>query len=84
MGTIDFKGFSDPERSALIEGWKLKAGDIYDAGYIERFFREDARPVLSGIFQDRRATQNRQLSLDPQTTVNRKSLTVDVVIELKN
>ena len=84
MGTIDFKGFSDTERGALIESWKLKAGDVYDASYIDRFFREDARPVLSRIFQERRAAQNRQLSLDPQTHVNRKSLTVDVVIGLKN
>jgi hypothetical protein len=84
MGTIDFKGFSDTERGALIERWKLKAGDVYDASYIDRFLREDARPVLSRIFQERRAAQNRQLSLDPQTHVNRNSLTVDVVIELKN
>ena len=84
MGTIDFKGFSDTERSGLIENWKLKAGDVYDASYIDRFFREDARPVLSRVFQERRAAQNRQLSLDPQTHVNRNSLTVDVVIELKN
>ena len=84
MGTIDFKGFSDTERSTLIEGWKLKAGNVYDASYIGRFLREDARPVLSRILQERRASQNRQSSLDPQTHVNRQSLTVDVVIELKN
>ena len=84
MGTIDFKGFSESDRSALIESWKLKAGDIYDASYIDRFFREDARPVISRLLQERRATQNKPVSLDPQTHVNREGLMVDVVIELKN
>ena len=84
MGTIDFKGFSETETVALKESWKLKPGDVYDASYMDRFFREDARPVLSRIFQERRATQNKQVSLDPQTHANRNSLNVDVVIELKN
>jgi len=84
MGTIDFKGFSETETVALKESWKLKPGDVYDASYLDRFFREDARPVLSRIFQERRATQNKQVSLDPRTHPNRNSLNVDVVIELKN
>jgi len=83
MGSIDFKGFSDTDRAALLEKWKLKPGDVYEAGYTERFFREDARPVLGPIFQQRRA-ENRQVSLDTQNHPNTKSLTVDVVIELKN
>ena len=83
MGTIDFKGFSETDRSKLLESWKLKPGDVYDAGYIDRFYREDARPVLSPIFQQRRA-ENRQVSLDTQNHPNGKTLTVDVVIELKN
>jgi outer membrane protein assembly factor BamA len=83
MGSIDFKGFSDTDRAALLEKWKLKPDDVYDAGYIDRFFREDARPVLGPIFQQRRA-ENRQVSLDTQNHPNTKSLTVDVVIELKN
>ena len=83
MGTIDFKGFSETDRSKLLERWKLKPGDVYDAGYIDRFYREDARPVLSPIFQQRRA-ENRQVSLDTQNHPNGKTLTVDVVIELKN
>ena len=84
MGTIDFKGFSETDTAALRERWKLKPGDVYDTSYMDRFFREDARPVLSRIFQERRATQNKQVSLDPRTHANPNSLTVDVVIELKN
>jgi outer membrane protein assembly factor BamA len=84
MGTIDFKGFSVLDRSALIESWKLKPGDVYDTSYLDRFVREDARPVLSRLFQERRAAQNKPPSLDPQSHVNRQSLTVDLVIELKN
>ena len=84
MGTIDFKGFSETDRGALIESWKLKTGDVYDASYVDRFFREDARPVISRILQQRRATSSQRVSIDPQTHVNRKSLTVDLVIELKN
>ena len=84
MGTIDFKGFSATDRGTLIESWKLKSGDVYDASYIDRFFREDARVVISRILQERRATQTKPVSLDPHTHVNRQSLTVDLVIELKN
>jgi hypothetical protein len=72
------------DRGTLIESWKLKSGDVYDASYIDRFFREDARVVISRILQERRATQTKPVSLDPQTHVNRQSLTVDLVIELKN
>jgi len=84
MGAIDFKGFSDTDRSALIESWKLKPGDVYDETYLDRFYREDARPVLSRMFQQRRATENRAPSLDAHPKVNRDSLTVDLTIELKN
>jgi outer membrane protein insertion porin family len=84
MGTIDFKGFSETDRSALMESWKLKAGDVYDASYIERFFREDGRPVLLRILQERRGTQNRPAPFDSQARPDRKLLTVNVVIELKN
>ncbi len=84
MGAIDFKGFSDTERSALIESWKLKAGDVYDESYLDRFYREDGRAVLSRILQERRTTGNRPAPLDARPKVNRKSLTVDLVIELKN
>jgi hypothetical protein len=84
MGTIEFNGFSEADRRALIESWKLKAGDVYDASYIDRFFREDARPVLSRIFQARRPTADRSSPLDSQVTPDRKSLTVNVAIELKN
>ena len=84
MGTIDFKGFSVLDRSALIESWKLKPGDVYDTSYLDRFVREDAGPLLLRIFQLRRGAQNKPVSLDPQSHVNRQSLTVDLVIELKN
>jgi len=83
MGTIDFKGFSETDRNSLIQSWKLKSGDVYDASYVDRFYREDAKAVLSPIFQQRRA-ENRPVALDTQSHPNRKSLTVDVVIELKN
>ena len=78
MGTIDFNGFSETDRTALLGSWKLKAGDVYDTSYIDRFFREDARPVFARIFQGRRP------ALDTRSIPNRKSLAVDVVIELKN
>jgi hypothetical protein len=66
-----------------MDSWKLKPGDVYDTSYVDRFFREDARPVISPILQQRRA-ENRPVSLDTQSHPNRKSFTVDVVIELKN
>jgi outer membrane protein assembly factor BamA len=84
MGTIEFQGFSEADRRVLVESWKLKTGDVYDASYIERFFREDGRPVLSRIFQARRSTADREAPFDSRATPDRKSLTVNVVIELKN
>ena len=40
MGTIDFKGFSEADRTALLESWKLKAGEVYDTINVDRFFRD--------------------------------------------
>jgi len=84
MGTIDFKGFADTDRSALIESWRLKPGDVYDESYLDRFYREDGRAVLSRILPQRRGAENRPASLDARPKVNRNSLTVDLTIELKN
>jgi outer membrane protein assembly factor BamA len=84
MGTVDFKGFAEADSAALKDSWKLKTGDVFDSSYLDRFFREDARAVISRLFQERRATSKKPPSFDPQTRVNRKSLTVDITIELKN
>jgi len=84
MGTVDFKGFAEADSAALKDSWKLKTGDVFDSSYLDRFFREDARAVISRLFQERRATSKKPPSVDPQTRVNRKSLTVDITIELKN
>ena len=84
MGTVEFKGVSPADAAALQERWKLKSGDIYDESYSDRFFREDGRMLLSRIFQERRSMQKQGPPLEVRARPNRKALTVDVTIEIKN
>lgn len=84
MGIVEFKGVSTADAAALQERWKLKSGDIYDESYSDRFFREDARALLSRIFQERQSLQKQGPPLEVRSHPNRKALTVDVTIEIKN
>ena len=84
MGTVEFKGVSPADAAALQERWKLKSGEIYDESYSDQFFREDGRMLLSRIFQERRSMQKQGPPLEVRARPNRKALTVDVTIEIKN
>jgi outer membrane protein assembly factor BamA len=84
MGTVEFKGVSPADAAALQERWKLKSGDIYDESYSDRFFREDGRALLSRIFQERQSLKKQGAPLEVRPHPNRKALTVDVTIEIKN
>ena len=42
MGTLTIQGFPEEARKKAVEGWKLKAGDVYDPGYVSVFLGEGA------------------------------------------
>lgn len=55
MGTVEFKGFSLDDAAMLGKKWNLKSGEVYDQSYAGRFFRDDAREILSRIAKARQA-----------------------------
>ncbi len=84
MGTVEFKGFSADDAFILGKRWNLKSGEVYDRSYTTRFFRDDAREIMSRIIQQRQS-QGKPLPI-PSSRENpdRQSLTVNLVIELKD
>lgn len=83
MGTVEFKGVSESDASALKERWALKSGQIFDQSYIDTFFRHDAGQFLARLFEARGLTQRTSAPVDVRYDVNRQSLIVNVVIEVK-
>lgn len=84
MGNVEFKGVSIEDAAALKDRWKLKSGDIYDANYSDRFLRADAALLLSRMIQERRLRENQSAHVEVRPKANRKTLTVDVTIEIKH
>lgn len=84
MGTVEFKGVSEADAASLKEKWRLRAGEVYDQSYTDRFFREDAAAILSRIFQQRNLMQRTSPPVDIKSDVNRRALTVNLIIEIKN
>jgi len=84
MGTVEFKGFSADDAFILGKRWNLKSGEVYDRSYATRFFRDDAREIMSRIIQQRQS-QGKPLPI-PSSRENpdRQSLTVNLLIELKD
>jgi len=83
LGTIDFVGFSRADTEVLREKWELKPGEIYDESYSDRFIRERAASVMARIFKERQALQLPAPRIDTSGKADRKTLTVNLVIELK-
>ena len=84
MGTVEFKGFSVADATALTEKWRLKSGDVYDQSYAGRFFRDDAGEVFSRIARARQAQQKPLPNINTVERPNRQSLTVNLIIEIRN
>ncbi len=83
MGTVEFQGVSANDAAALKEKWRLKTGEVYDAVYIDQFFRQDAALILSRLYQERGLAQKTSAPVDIRRDVNRQSLIVNLVIEIK-
>lgn len=84
MGTVEFKGFSSADAATLSKKWRLKSGEIFDESYANRFFREDAREVMSRIARERQMQGKPLPNIGTFATPNRQTLIVDLVIELKS
>ena len=84
MGTVEFKGFSAADAAALGKKWRLKTGDVYDQNYGVRFFREDAREVMSRIVTERKTQGKPTPNLKTQEAPNRQALIVNLTVELKD
>jgi len=84
MGTVEFKGFSAEDSVTLGKKWALKSGEIYDQTYVGQFLRSDAGETIWRITKDRQTRGKPTLNLSPQEVPNRETLTVNLVIELKD
>jgi outer membrane protein assembly factor BamA len=84
MGAIEFKGFSSDDAAALSKRWALKSGAVYDESYLNRFFREDAREVMTRLLQQRHSQGKPAPNISTQDKPDRQTLVVNLTIELKD
>ena len=84
MGTVEFKGFSANDAATLSKLWKLKSGEVYDQSYVVRFFRDDAREIMSRIAHERQSQGKPLPNLSTMEYPNPKTLIVNVIVEIKD
>jgi outer membrane protein insertion porin family len=84
MGRLIVRGFPDSVSKLISEKWGLKAGDVYDSGYIEQFSRKEMSDTLRNMFLERRALGKPAPKLKWDSNIDRTALTVEVVVELTN
>jgi outer membrane protein assembly factor BamA len=84
MGTVEFKGFSADDAATLSKKWGLKSGEVYDQSYAGRFFRNEAREIMSGVAKARQSQGKPLPNINTQETPNRETLIVNVVFEVKD
>jgi hypothetical protein len=80
MGQLTIKGLPEEAIVRLQEQWKLKQGDVYDAGYGTEFMKEvlgKDPSVIELVVQSTKLRSHWDVKLD------RKNSTVDVIIEMK-
>ncbi len=75
MGNLLFAGLSDKEAKRLKEKWKLASGQVFNALYLDEFFKE---VVLSGKVKIDSGGRTLEFKLRPDP----QSLTVDVLLQL--
>ena len=84
MGTVQFKGFSADDAFILNKRWGLKSGDVYDQSYGSRYFRTDAAEMMSRIARERQAQGKPMPNISTAERPDRETLTVNLIVELKN
>ena len=84
MGTVEFKGFSVADIATLSKKWNLKSGAVYDQSYAAQFLQKNGGEFMSRIAKERLAQGKPVPNLNTSEKPNRQTLTVDLMIELKN
>jgi len=85
MGQLITKGFSEPETKQINEKWKLKPGDVFDAGYSEEFSKKGGlRDALRENVLQLQAQGKSMPNLKWEYKTDRQALTVDVILEVTN
>jgi outer membrane protein assembly factor BamA len=73
MGEFSIGG--SPEATSLKGKWKLKAGDVYDASYLQEFIKTQLRPALA-VAGGR--TPKIQTSIQPDRTVHTVAVSIQM------
>ena len=84
MGRLIVKGFTEAETNHINAKWKLKPGDIYDDGYVEEFSKKGLGDIMRDNFMQRRAQGKPAPNLKWGSKPDRKTLTVELTVELTN
>jgi len=84
MGGLLFKGLAERDAKALRDVWRMKRGDVFDQGYLDDYFKQEAGRALIRLYEERRNAGKPPPQLRSDLKVNRESLTVDVMLELTN
>jgi outer membrane protein insertion porin family len=84
MGRLITRGFTEAETNEINAKWGLKAGDSFDQGYMEEFSKKGLQDIMRNNFMQRRAQGKPAPNLKWGSKVDRKTLTVDVTVELTN
>lgn len=71
MGELQFRGLDNGLTAKLRAAWKLRPGDVYDAGYLKDYLAE-ANKLLPQAFD---------WGVDPHVTANVRDKTVDVDLQ---
>jgi outer membrane protein assembly factor BamA len=84
MGRLIVKGFTEAETNQINAKWGLKTGEIFDEGYLEEFSKKGLGEIMRDNFLQRRAQGKPAPNLKWGTKPDRKTLTVDLTLELTN
>lgn len=84
MGRLITQGFTEAETNQINSRWELKTGDIFDKGYSEEFSKKGLQDIMRNNFLQRRAQGKPAPNLKWAFKTDRKTLTVDVTLELTN
>ena len=84
MGTVEFKGFSADDAFILNKRWGLRSGEVFDQTYAGGFLRDVAGEILSRMAKQREAQGKPMPNVSINEYPNRQTLTVNLVIQVKD
>ncbi|HWN10015.1 MAG TPA: POTRA domain-containing protein [Pyrinomonadaceae bacterium] len=84
MGGLAFRNLTERDAKALRDVWRMKRGDIFDQGYLDEYFKQEAGRALLRLSQERQSGGKEPPKLGTNIKANRETLTVDVTLELTN